>query len=373
MNHNDNLSIALLIFFGLGSFLAVSINDMYPPPLSRTLHEVSYGVHGDFVFSMSVEKIDGRRFENEFIITLVLRNEGLGGYTRILRQPVFDVMVYDTNGGFVLKWSGCHEMLNLSIPVHLEECEEFTEVKSWDLATLSPQDGSAKPLPPGRYYLKGVWLGGPIIETRLVFNLVESFFGGSGGSEVKIEGRDFTAIEQQLTRKVVSLALKDMEQAWKPVHSVSLVYQRTEINPQFASIVPPSDVVIVVKFEMEMEHAAGTITVCVPYSTIEPIRSKLYAGFQSDQLEVDHEWMRRFRVQLRDATVSLTVELGRTQLSSGRLLKLKVGDVIKLEKDVSAPLVGMVEGVHKFRGRPGTYRGAKAFKVEGYVQTGRDN
>jgi flagellar motor switch protein FliM len=204
-----------------------------------------------------------------------------------------------------------------------------------------------------------------VLESKLVFNLVETFFGGAGTTEVKVEGRDFTAIEQQLTGKVVRMALKDMEQAWKPVHDVTMVYQRTEINPQFASIVPPSDVVIVIKFEMEMEHAAGTITVCVPYSTIEPIRSKLYAGFQSDQLEVDHEWMRRFREQLKEATVQMSVELGRTLMDSGQLLKLKTGDVIKLDKDVDDLLVAMVEGVPKFKGRPGTYRGAKAFKVEG--------
>lgn len=206
-----------------------------------------------------------------------------------------------------------------------------------------------------------------VLESKLVFNLVETFFGGTGGGEVKIEGRDFTAIEQQLTRKVVMMSLKDMEQAWKPVHEVSLIYQRTEINPQFASIVPPSDVVIVVKFELEMEHTAGTITVCIPYSTVEPIRSKLYAGFQSDQLEVDHEWMRRFREQLKDAEVDFTVELGHAHLYSGDLLNLKVGDVLTLDKDVNEVLVAMIEGVPKFKGRAGMYRGNRAFKVEGYL------
>jgi flagellar motor switch protein FliM len=205
-----------------------------------------------------------------------------------------------------------------------------------------------------------------VLESKLVFNLVETFFGGDGSGEVKVEGRDFTAIEQQLTRKVVLMALKDLEQAWKPVHDLTLVYQRTENNPQFASIVPPSDVVIVVKFEMEMEHAAGTITVCIPYSTIEPIRGKLYAGFQSDQLEVDHEWMRRFRAQLRDAEVEVTIEVGRTEILSGELLKLKVGDIISLDKDISEALVALVQGVPKFIGRAGSYKGNKAFKVETY-------
>ena len=211
-----------------------------------------------------------------------------------------------------------------------------------------------------------------VLESKLVFNLVETFFGGTGGGNVKIEGRDFTAIEQQLTRKVVMLALKDMENAWKPVHEVTMVYSRTEINPQFASIVPPTDVVIVVKFELEMEHTAGTVTVCIPYSTIEPIRTKLYAGFQSDQLEVDHEWMRRFRQQLRAALVDFTVELGRTEITSGELLNLKEGDVIQLDTDANGKLVGLVEGVPKFQGRPGQMKGNKAFRVEGFMEGSAD-
>lgn len=207
-----------------------------------------------------------------------------------------------------------------------------------------------------------------VLESKLVFNLVETFLGGSSGEEIKIEGRDFTAIEQQLTRKVVKLGLKDMENAWKPVHEVFLEYQRTEINPQFASIVPPSDVVIVIKFELEMEHTAGTVTLCLPYSTVEPIRSKLYAGFQSDQLEVDVEWMRRFRRQLQDARVQISVEVGRALLSSGKLLEMKVGDVFALDKDIDDYLVAKVEGVPKYLGRAGVYRGNKAFRVEGYVE-----
>lgn len=204
-----------------------------------------------------------------------------------------------------------------------------------------------------------------VLESKLVFNLVETFLGGtSAGEAVKVEGRDFTAIEQQLTRKVVTLALSDMEQAWKPVHEVLLHYQRTEINPQFASIVPPSDVVIVVKFELEMEHTSGTVTVCLPYSTVEPIRSKLYAGFQSDQLEVDHEWMRRFRLQLGEAVVSFLVEIGKSTITPRELLALKPGDVLQLDHDVDDLLEAKVEGVVKYVGRPGVYRGAKAFKVE---------
>ena len=168
MKHNVDFNIVLLLFFGLGSILLVSTNDMYPPPLSTTLLNDSEGRHGDLLVSMSVEKINGRRFENGFIITLILRNEGSERYSRDLRQPVFDVYVYDANGSLVADWSSCHEMLDLPIPIHLEKGGEFTEIKSWEANVLDPRDCTVKPLPPGRYCLKGVWLGRPLIKTGLI-------------------------------------------------------------------------------------------------------------------------------------------------------------------------------------------------------------
>jgi len=168
MKHNIDFNVALLLFFGLGSILLVSTNDMYPPPLSTTILNDSEGRQGALLVSMSIEKIDGRRFENRFIITLILRNEGSESYSRDLRQHVFDVYVYNAYGSLVADWSSCYEMLDLPIPIHLEKGEEFTEIKNWESNTLDPQDGTVKPLPPGRYYLKGVWLGRPLIKTGLI-------------------------------------------------------------------------------------------------------------------------------------------------------------------------------------------------------------
>ena len=168
MKLNVDFNIVLLLFFGLGSILLVSTNDMYPPPLSTTLLNDSEGRRGDLIVSMNIEKINGRRFENGFIITLILRNEGSECYSRDLRQPVFDVYAYDTDGSLVADWSSCHEMLDLPIPIHLEKGEEFTEIKSWAPNVLDPRDGTVNPLPPGRYYLKGVWLGRPLIETGMI-------------------------------------------------------------------------------------------------------------------------------------------------------------------------------------------------------------
>ena len=202
-----------------------------------------------------------------------------------------------------------------------------------------------------------------MIESRLIFNLVDCFFGGTGKGSYKIEGRDFTSIEYRVINKVVKQVLRDLEQAWQPITAVSFGFVRSEVNPQFATIIPPTDVVIVVRYELEMDRMMGRMALVLPYSTIEPIRSKLYASFQSDQLEVDAEWILRLRKLLHDVPVGLAVELGNTSLKGSELMNIEIGDIIMLDNDVNRPLLAKVEGVPKLRVTPGIYRGNLAFQV----------
>lgn len=201
-----------------------------------------------------------------------------------------------------------------------------------------------------------------VVDARLVFALVENFFGGQG-SQPKIEGREFTRIEQAIVERVIRIVLTNMEESWRPVHEVNLELIRSEINPQFAAIVPPSDVVVVITFEVELESAIGSLVICLPYATIEPIRSKLHASFQTERLEVDHAWVGRLKERLMETPVELKVHFGDAQITGNQLLRLRVGDVLLLDTDVDALLECTVAGVKKFAGICGTVKGNKAFQI----------
>jgi flagellar motor switch protein FliM len=202
-----------------------------------------------------------------------------------------------------------------------------------------------------------------VIESRLVFSFVDNFFGGTGTSDINILGRDFSAIEVRMTKKVVQAALEDWERAWKSVHPVACTYVRSEVNPQFAAIVPPTDVVLVIVFDIEMENSSGTATICIPYSMIESIINKLKANFQSEQMEVDQVWINRLRGELMQIKVEMVAELGQAQMTPRDLLGLHEGDVVMLGKDVSDPLYINIEGNAKFRGYSGISRGMKAIQI----------
>ena len=207
-----------------------------------------------------------------------------------------------------------------------------------------------------------------VVESKLVSAIVDTFFGGTGSQEAKITGRDFSAIEIRMTKNVVLSALKDLEKAWKPVHAVSTNYVRSEVNPQFAAIVPPTDTVLVILFDIELENISGSITICLPYAAIEPIIPKLKAQFQSEEMEIDQVWVRRLRTELLQTEVEMVAELGVSDTTPGRLLEFKVGDTIMLGNDVTDPLFIKVEGVPKFKGFSGVSRGTKAIQVTEVIE-----
>lgn len=202
-----------------------------------------------------------------------------------------------------------------------------------------------------------------IIDPRLVYLLIDHFFGGKGQTHVKVEGRDFTPIEHKMINRIVSLAFQDLEKAWRPVHPINIVLSRTEINPQFASIVPPTEVVVTAEFNIEIDSAPGKLHLCIPYPSIEPIKEKLQAGFRSDQYELDGKWMDRFKAQLLECPLNITVELGEAMVKVRDILNLTVGDVIILDKSLDEHTVAKIENRPKFNGRPGVYRGNQAFQI----------
>jgi flagellar motor switch protein FliM len=210
-----------------------------------------------------------------------------------------------------------------------------------------------------------------VVESKIIFTLVDIIFGGTGTEIFRIEGREFTAIENNLIKKIVLNALSDLEKCWQPLIDLKISYQRAEINPQFVQIVPPTDVVVVINFEVEVEYTSGVISICIPYSMLEPVKEKLSAGFQSEHLEVDRGWSTRFKSGLMKSFIDLYVELGQAQVFGKDIVNLKKGDVIQLEHYASDPLNIYVEGIKKFRGYPGNYKGNQAVQISS-ILTGKE-
>ena len=203
-----------------------------------------------------------------------------------------------------------------------------------------------------------------VIEPKLVFTLVENFLGGTGTRNIRVEGRDFTAIEQRLIRRVVNLLLGDLEKAWHSLQPLNVQYIRSEINPQFAKICQPEDVVIINRYDVDMDRAVGSITVCIPMSNLESVKGKLLTTYQREQSDEDINIKRILSENIKNIPVDFVVELGRATISAGEVMELVVGDIIQLERRTDDPLPVFVAGERKYMGTPGVHRGNNALLIQ---------
>ena len=200
-----------------------------------------------------------------------------------------------------------------------------------------------------------------VLNAKLIFTIVDTYFGGTGRLYTRIEGREFTPVETRIIERLRNRIFEDLAEAWKPVMEVDFVFNNMEVNPQFANIVSPSEIVVVNRFGIDLEGTTGELHLTLPYSSVEPIRELLDSGMASDQMQKDERWLHALREEIRDAEVEMSVELARKKLRVRDLVKLRAGDVIPIELPDLA-LVS-VEGVPCFHGGVGMSRDRYAVKI----------
>lgn len=189
-----------------------------------------------------------------------------------------------------------------------------------------------------------------ILDAKLVFKLVDNFFGGDG-RHAKIEGREFTPTEIRIVQLMLEQVFVDLTEAWAPVLQLELEYISSEVNPAMANIVSPSEVVVVSTFHIELDGGGGELHITLPYSMIEPVRELLDAGVQSDVDEKDERWGKSLEQDVKDIDVNLTVNVASRKISLGEVLKFKVGDVIPV--DMPEFVMVRANDVPTFKGKLG--------------------
>ena len=204
-----------------------------------------------------------------------------------------------------------------------------------------------------------------VCDPTLVFTVIDNLFGGDGRFQTRIEGRDFSQTEQRIIQRLLEVIVEEYRKAWVGVHPVQMDYVRSEMNPQFANIASPAEIVVTTSFAIEIGEAGGSLHFCVPYSTLEPIRDLLYSTLQGDSAEPDRRWVAALTQQIKSAEVQLVAELATADATVADLLGLKAGDFIEL--DLRETLTTRVDGVPVFECRYGTLNNRYAIRIHQFL------
>jgi len=208
------------------------------------------------------------------------------------------------------------------------------------------------------------------INPSILYPIIDRLLGG-GREGGPLARRPLTEIELRLVKRITDLFLDELAEAWEHVLKLELEVIQVESNPQLVQIVPPNEVVVLISFELTIGEIRGMMNLCVPYNAIERIGSRLTANswISYGRREPSAESVKRVSRAVCTSRVELAARLAHTRISAGELIGLRVGDVITTEKDVHSPLIISVEGVPKFRAKPGALKGHKAILIDGPIQS----
>jgi flagellar motor switch protein FliM len=204
-----------------------------------------------------------------------------------------------------------------------------------------------------------------VFEPTLVFSIVDSMFGGDGRYHTRVEGREFSQTEYRIIRNLLDVVTENYQKSWAPVHPLTFEFVRSEMHTQFASIATPSEVVVVSSFRIELGSVTGSISICIPYSTLEPIRDALYGSVQGDNAEPDRRWTRMLSRQVQLAEVTLVADFAQIPTTIKQLVSMKAGDVITFE--AQDRVTAEIDGVPMFECAYGTRNGKLALKVDKFL------
>ncbi|MBQ2315081.1 MAG: flagellar motor switch protein FliM [Treponema sp.] len=208
------------------------------------------------------------------------------------------------------------------------------------------------------------------IAPEITFIMIDRLFGGSGDTGGKVN-RDLTDIEQSVMEGIIVRILANMREAWTQVIDLRPRLQQIETNPQFAQIVPPSEMVILVTLEIKIGEEAGMMNICIPYITIEPIVSKLSSQFwfSSVRRSSTTQYLGTLKEKLSDVEMELIAEIGSLNVPIRDVLNLHAGDVIRLANTkITDPLTLAVGSRKKFFCQPGVIGKKLAVQVIGKLE-----
>jgi len=203
------------------------------------------------------------------------------------------------------------------------------------------------------------------INPSIIFPIIDRLLGGGEG-RTAAPHRALTEIELRLVGRLTSLALDALRTAWSTILSLDLEIVQVESNAQLVQIVPPTEVVVLLSFEITIGDVRGMMNLCIPFNALEPVVGKLSSNtwFSYTRREVSKENTDHLAQRIKGSMVEMVVHLAETDLTAAELANLQVGDIITTDKDAKSGLLVCLEGAPKFRAHAGACKGHKAIRIE---------
>lgn len=210
--------------------------------------------------------------------------------------------------------------------------------------------------------LKGFFI--VIFDSKLIFSVLETIFGSANTTKQKVEGREFTKIEFNVIKKLIDIVCIEMEKAWDPVYEITCKYSRSEINPNYITMVTNEEAVSLCELTIEIADIKGWMKICIPYGILETIKGYLVSTPSREDSEMREKWFIKLKERVNDIPLEIKAVLGRKKMALQDFLNLSEDNVIVTDRYVNDPIEIEINNRSRIRGKLGIYKGNKAVRID---------
>ena len=205
-----------------------------------------------------------------------------------------------------------------------------------------------------------------------MLNMMDRLMGGEGDGTVHTpDGYNFTDLELRLYESIVRDMIHILGGSWENYIDLDFTLRRVETNPTLVQLIGLDETVVIVGISIRFANGSGRMSICLPGMKLTNIFARINALNQAGRGSGEDNSGEIMDI-LRDSSLELTAELGRTTVKLQDIYFLNVGDVLDLGHPASEPIYLYVGGKPWFDGKLGTQNNTMAVKIgETYHNQGR--
>jgi flagellar motor switch protein FliM len=203
-------------------------------------------------------------------------------------------------------------------------------------------------------------------EQKIDNDSEESVDHSEASLEVVIEKEEFTNAESRISQKLLNYVLESMQESWKLLDTYSFNYEKTESNPRLLNHLDHEELIINMNFELKIRDKVNVIRIGMPYKMLDKVKHKLRRVVQNIQEASDKKWLTKLYGKLQSVPIELVGELGRVVLPVNKLIELKVGDTLRIQKPESITIY--VNKTPILSGQLGEANGQTAIQVDEWIK-----
>ncbi len=202
-----------------------------------------------------------------------------------------------------------------------------------------------------------------ILDKALVVSYIDALLSGAG-EVTPDEETALTPLELKLAERIATSTSAMLADLWNPIVKLDFQLKQIDMDPMNLLMTGEDELCFSVTNVMVLGEAVrGDITLCYPFSFLEPMLITMRSQAREQTGSVDEEWNSQLKSSILHAPIELRLELTRCNIRVQDFLDFKIGDFLPIMLPERKPAKLWIDKYQSYLATPGQQDGMLAAEI----------